>query len=212
MYHSGSGSTALAFRYTVVAGDTDADGILITAASLSVGNNGAKIADAAGNVRGSRSSTHRKLGPLGGHKVDTVRPTVTGVAVHGTTLTITFDETLGAAANLANSAFAVKKTPAGGNPQAVSLSGSPSISGDTVTLTLATAVVATDTGIKVSYTAPTTGTDNKISDAAGNDAQDFADKVASTNPAPRFPGERADGDRRGGEHGPGHRGGHGGGV
>ena len=75
----------------------------------------------------------------------------------GTALVITFDETLAAAANLANSAFAVKKTPSGGNEQTVGLSGSPSISGATVTLTLAAAAVHTDTGVKVSYTKPGLG-------------------------------------------------------
>ncbi|MYI67987.1 MAG: hypothetical protein F4103_04240, partial [Boseongicola sp. SB0673_bin_14] len=187
VYHSGSGSTALAFRYTVVKGDKDDDGIQVVGGGVKLGFGGAKIADEAGNEARTEDLNGPQLGPLGGHKVDGVRPTVTGVSVHGTTLTITFDETLGAAANLANSAFTVKKTPAGGNPQTVSLSGSPSISGDTVTLTLATAVVATDTGVKVSYTAPTTGTDNTIRDAAGNDVANFSDKVASTNPAPRFP-------------------------
>ena len=186
-YHSGSNSTELVFRYTVEEERKDTDGIVIASHSLLAGFSGGKIADADGNAATPQGLGHGALGPLAAHKVDGVRPKVKGVAVRGTTLTITFNENLGAAANLANSAFTVKKTPAGGNPQAVSLSGSPSISGDTVTLTLATAVLATDTGVKVRYNAPATGTDNTVRDAAGNDAESFPYQVASANSAPRFP-------------------------
>ena len=91
------------------------------------------------------------------HTVDGVRPTVSGAAVSGTTLAVTFNETLGAAANLATGSFSVKKTPSGGSETSVSLAGSPSVSGSVVTLTLGAAVVATDTGVKVSYTKPATG-------------------------------------------------------
>ena len=186
-YHSGSGTAALVFRYTVAEGLEDSNGILIAGYSLSVGHDGARIADRAGNVAGFTELGHPDFGPFVRHKVDGVRPKVKSVAVNGTTLTITFNEKLGAAANLANSAFTVRKKPAGGSEQTVSLSGSPSISGDTLTLTLATAVVATDTGVKVRYNAPATGTDNTVRDAAGNDAESFPFQVASTNAAPRFP-------------------------
>ena len=107
--------------------------------------------------------------PAGGRGAPGVRP---GVGERGLSSAITFEETLGAAANLANTAFTVKKKPAGGSEQPVSLSGSvsPSISGATVTLTLASAVVATDSGVKVSYGKPTTGSGNRIVDAVGNEA------------------------------------------
>ena len=95
--------------------------------------------------------------------VDITAPTVSSATVDGTALVITFNETLAAAASLANGAFAVKKTPSQGSEQTESLSGSPSISGATVTLTLAAAVkgytkpgtdsnTTTATGVKVSYT------------------------------------------------------------
>ena len=118
--------------------------------------------------------------------MDGVRPAVTGATVNGTALTITFEETLGAAANLANTAFTVKKKPAGGSEQTVSLSGSvsPSISGATVTLTLASAVVATDSGVKVSYGKPTTGSGNRIVDAAGNEAAGFTDQAVRNTSGP----------------------------
>ena len=110
---------------------------------------------------------------------DTDAPAVTGATVDGASLVITFDGDLAAAANLANSAFAVKKTPDGGSETTVSLTGFPSISDATVTLTLATAVLSTDTDVKVSYTKPTTGTNNVLEDANGNEVADFADQAVT---------------------------------
>ena len=111
---------------------------------------------------------------------DTTAPSVTGATVDGATLAIAFDETLAPAANLATSAFAVKKTPSGGSEESVVLSGSPAISGDTVTLTLALAVASTD-AVTVSYDKPASGTANKLEDAAGNEVASFADTTATNN-------------------------------
>ena len=129
--------------------------------------------------------------------VDTTAPTVSSAAVDGASLTITFDENLAAAANLANSAFEVKKTPTSGSEETVTLSGSPSISGATVTLTLAAAAVHDDTAVKVSYTKPTSGSDNTLKDAAGNEAASFTGQAVTNNTqagilAPDF--SPADGD------------------
>ena len=60
-----------------------------------------------------------------------------------------------------------------------------------MTLTLAQAVVSTDTDVKVSYAKPATGSDNTLKDAAGNEVADL-----------RRPGgdqrDRTGGERRGG--------------
>ena len=115
---------------------------------------------------------------------DTTAPTLSSATVDGTALVITFNETLAPAASLVNSAFTVKKTPSGGgNEQAQSLSGSPSISGATVTLTLAAAVAHNDTGVKVSYTKPASGSNNKLQDAAANEVAGFADQAVTNNTA-----------------------------
>ena len=145
-YASGSTTKELEFRYTVAEGDADSDGIAVAANALAL--NGGAIADGSGNAA---TLDHAALAAQSAHQVDGERPTVSSASVSGTTLTLTFDEPLGAAASLANTAFTVKKTPAGGTEQTVSLSGTPSISDTTVSLTLAAAVVATDTGVKVSY-------------------------------------------------------------
>ena len=110
---------------------------------------------------------------------DTTPPTVSSATVDGTSLVITFDEDLAAAANLANSAFTVEKTPDGQSEETVNLTSSPSISGATVTLTLASAVVPSDTDIKVSYDKPTTGSNNKLKDADDNEVASFTDQAVT---------------------------------
>ena len=111
---------------------------------------------------------------------DTTAPSVTGATVDGTTLAIAFDEDLAPAANLANGAFAAKKTPSGGSEESVALSGSPAISAATVTLTLAAAVASTD-AVTASYTRPASGTANALEDAAGNEVASFADTTVTNN-------------------------------
>ena len=72
------------------------------------------------------------------------------------------------ARTLANTAFAVKCTRAEGSVDLAATA--PTIAGKTVTLTLAAEVEATDTAVKVSYTRPTQGTNNRIADAQGNES------------------------------------------
>ena len=114
---------------------------------------------------------------------DTTAPAFASAAANGAALVITFDEDLAAAASLANSAFTVKKTASGGSEATVALSTSvaPVISGTTVTLTLGTALVSTDGSVKVTYTKPTTGSANKLVDAAGNETATFTDQTVTNN-------------------------------
>ena len=114
---------------------------------------------------------------------DTTAPAFESAAANGTSLVITFDEDLAAAASLANGAFTVKKTPSGGSEATVALSttSAPVISGKTVTLTLATALVSTDGSVKVTYTKPSTGTANKLVDAAANETATFTDQSVTNN-------------------------------
>ena len=104
---------------------------------------------------------------------DTAAPTFTSATVNGSTLVVTLSEDLGTAANLPNSAFTVKKGTSGTTQ---TLSGTPSISGSTVTLTLATAVTASDTAVKVTYTKPTSGSANKLRDRFSNETATFTDQ------------------------------------
>ena len=111
---------------------------------------------------------------------DQVAPAFESATVNGTTLEITFSEDLGAADSLANTSFTVKKTPQGGAEETVSFdSAAPVISGRTVTLTLASEVTSTDSKVKVTYAAPTSGTANRIVDASGNETEGFTDQFVA---------------------------------
>ena len=183
VYRSGIGTAALVFRYTVAEGDADADGISVGADALSP--NGGAITDLAGNAA---TATHAAPSAFTEHKVDGVRPVVSGAKVAGTELRVVFSEPLAAAASLANSAFAVTKAGA-----AVSLSGTPTVGGNVLTLTLASGLVASDTGVKVNYVKPTTGMGNRLIDAVGNEAAGFSDRdvtvVDEFNDRPGAPAE-----------------------
>ena len=57
-----------------------------------------------------------------------------------------------------------------------------------MTLTLATALVSTDTAVKVSYTKPATAGNNKLVDVAANATATFTDQPV-TNNTPRAPSD-----------------------
>ena len=116
---------------------------------------------------------------------DGAAPAASSATVTGTSLVIAFDDDLAAAPDLANGAFTVKKTPSGGTEQTETLTGSPSIDGRTVTLTLGSAAVSTDTSVTVSYTKPATGSGNRLADGNGNEVADFT--LSATNDTPDCP-------------------------
>lgn len=73
-YLSGSGSSVLLFRYTVVNGDSDADGITVGASLIA---NGGSLMDAAGNAA---QTTLNAVGSTTGVLVDALQPSVTNVS------------------------------------------------------------------------------------------------------------------------------------
>ena len=92
-------------------------------------------------------------------------PGLLRATVEGTTVTLAWDETLDTANPPPLSAFSVS---VGGST--VSLTGSPAVSGNLVTLALAAAPAAGQT-VAVTYADPTAGNDTgAVQDAAGNDA------------------------------------------
>ena len=171
-YASGSGTKMLEFAYTVAEGDTSGAGVAVLKDTLELNDGTIESSTAAGE---SATLAHARLDHDPTHRVDGITPTLSVAGVQGAKLTLIFDKPLDAAASLANDAFTVKKTQ-GGSEQNVSLSRSPAINGATVTLTLADAVLGTDTDVKVSYTRPATGTGNRLRDEAGNEVASFSDK------------------------------------
>ena len=181
-YEDGSSTETLTFAWTVAAPDESAVGVAVLADTLETGG---------GTIRSAATQADVALGHPGrdhdpAHKVDAVAPSAASASVSGSALTVTFDEDLAAAASLENGAFAVKRTPSGGTEAAVDLSTTvaPAISGRTVTLTLASAVVSGDTAVKVSYAKPASGSGNALVDAAGNEVADFADRAVSNVTGP----------------------------
>ncbi|WP_419858624.1 SwmB domain-containing protein [Candidatus Palauibacter irciniicola] len=171
-YNSGSGNATISFRYTVVAHATnvDTDGITVAANTLTVNDDGA-IKDAVGN---DATLTHTAIAANAAHKVDGVKPTVSGTAgivLVGSEVRITFTEALQTALPAA-SAFSVKLDNVA---QTLHATTPVAISGSTVTLTLAS---APGTGtLTVDYTQPT-GTATKLRDAAGNAVTTFTGTVS----------------------------------
>ena len=142
-----------------------------------------RLRTSTGTLDGSDGALLFRVNGTEGTTTDTTAPAFASAAADGAALVITFDEDLAAAASLANSAFTVKKTASGGSEATVALSTTvaPVISGTTVTLTLDTALVSTDGSVKVTYTKPTTGSANKLVDAASNETATFTDQTVTNN-------------------------------
>ena len=83
-YASGSGTSSLVFSYTVASGDTDSDGLAITANTLAQ-SGGSTIRDASNN---NATLTHAAITAQSAHTVDTTGPTAP-------TIDATADDTYG---------------------------------------------------------------------------------------------------------------------
>ena len=137
------------FRYRVVTGDIDTNGVSIAADSLSL--NGGTIEDGSNN---EADLDHRALRNQSRHKVEGIKPELAatrGAVVNGALLTLTYTETLDSASTPPSSAFFVSGGSSSRTVSGVTLSGS------TVKLTLSSAVAHWETGIRVSYTVPGPG-------------------------------------------------------
>lgn len=145
-YTSGSGTTALVFAYTIVAGDTDTNGISIGANALAL--NGGTIKDA---VLNNATITHSSVADNTSHKVDTTAPSAptlsptdnaTGVAI-GANLTATFAESIQFHSVVS---ITIKKTSDNSTVHAFTeadIAGAISISGAVLTINPATDLAAT---------------------------------------------------------------------
>ena len=110
-------------------------------------------------------------------------PRVSSATVNGATLKITFDEDLDATVP-PSSAFTVKRTPYGGEEETISASGTPAISGTTLTLTLAEPMTHIHTNVKVKYSQPS---NNRLTDRRSNAVASFSDAPVTNNtPSPMF--------------------------
>ena len=162
---STAGGDTWVFRYTVVAGDSDDDGVSIAANALE-----GDLEDAAGN---EATITHAAVAASTSHRVDTQGPRVTGVAVTGAgddnlflegdtiTATVTFDEEVDVATS-GSSAVRVRFM-IGTSQRTATYAGGD----DTTTLTFTYDVVAGDSG---AISLPANALEGEAEDAAGNQA------------------------------------------
>ena len=156
--------------------DAGADGHQV---DLAAGSNTVRVAVSKDSltttytVKLLRLVTQQQLGEVQG------APTVSTATVNGATLVLTFNETLSATSTPAAATFTVKVTPDVGSE---STRGVTAVAKDApkgqLTLTLASAVVSTDT-VTVSWEDDQTGTG--IKDASDSTAEDFTDQAVTNN-------------------------------
>ena len=167
------------FRYRVATGDTDTNGVSIAADSLSL--NGGKIKDDSDN---EADLDHRALGTQSRHKVDGIQPELAateGAVVDGSTLTLTYTETLDSTSTPPSSSFSLS---GGASSRTVS---NVALRGSAVDLTLSSAVAHWETGIRVGYTVPAGMGATPIQDRAGNDADRLSGAPVTNETPDRIP-------------------------
>ena len=167
------------FRYRVVTGDIDTNGVSIAAGSLSL--NGGTIKDGSNN---EADLDHRALRNQSRHKVEGIKPELAatrGAVVNGAMLTLTYTETLDSASTPPSSAFFVS-----GGSSSRTVSG-VAMSGSTVKLTLSSAVAHWETGVRVSYTVPAGMAAAPIQDRVGNNADGLSSEPVTNETPDRIP-------------------------
>ena len=179
VYHSGSGTTTLAFRYEVEEGDADDDGIEVLRAAV----------DGLVRYASSKAVAPAKveLSPQTGHLVDAVRPVLVsaGILANQRELILTWDKALDSASvpHPGDRGFYVWDY---GNKRQIQIS-VIAVHNKRVTLTLSSAVSATDQ-ILVSFRIPSL---SQLKDTVGNSAAGATafpvSIVQNANNSPEFP-------------------------
>jgi hypothetical protein len=176
-YISGSGTSALTFRYTLQAGDLDADGISVGALEA----NGGTLQDGAGN---DLDTTLNSVGSTGSVLVDAVAPTVSSVSVPSNDLYVA-GENLDFTVNTSEN---VTVNTAGGTPRIPLTVGSTTryasyLSGSgTSALAFRYAVQSGDEdadGVAVSAVVDLNG--GTLQDSAGNDLNTTLNSLGNTS-------------------------------
>ncbi|WP_201863684.1 SwmB domain-containing protein [Microvirga soli] len=173
-YVSGSGSSMLAFTYTVGTGDLSLD--LEYASSTALQLNGGAIRDAVGNNASLTLAHPGTAGSLGANKaivIDGVAPTVISASIDGSSLVLTYSEDMSVwgGANALISGFIVKV-----DSQIVAIANRVfGADGRTVVITLDSPVTKGQS-VEVIYEDPTSSDDgDAVQDVAGNDSPGFVD-------------------------------------
>ena len=184
-YSSGTGTTALVFSYTVVATDESSiHGIAVGRFGLAADNldlNGGTITTVATGE--NASPAYAPLMSDSGHLVNWARPTLSEAvtSTDGRRVLLRFSEDLDGEIVAINSGVGTLNFTFKVDGTTVAPGGSvATVSGNLVTLRLATALTSSTQTVTVSYTDPTSGDDSTgIEDLAGNDADSFTDQTVT---------------------------------
>ena len=165
----GGGTLQLVFSYTLTDGDGAHRSVFVDSNSLAL--NGGAIRDP-----DSELDADIEYQAAAEFFLPAEAPTLQSATVDGSTLTLTYSETLDNSAPLSASSFAVTVN---GSPRSVRGAG-PGQSN--VILLLDPAVVAGDT-VTVSYTAPSGTNAGRVQDTSGNAAASFSGQTVTNNTA-----------------------------
>ncbi|MYE10298.1 MAG: hypothetical protein F4X99_01265, partial [Gammaproteobacteria bacterium] len=174
-------TTTLDFTYTVAATDTS-EGLGFAANTLSLGTN---VTIRATGTTENAGLDHTAVAADTTRKVDGVLPMFESATVDGTTLKVTFNETMHTTA-ASSSAFTVRAVKGGDTTVISGAADSTTTNGAVYTVTLASAVADGATAT-VSYDSTATGAG--VYDAARNKAASFSNKAATNlkgNTVPAF--------------------------
>ena len=173
VYSSGHGTATLTFEYTVVSPNVSTQGIAVVVNTLEL--NGGTIT-AAGD--GSAADlAHQGLAHNSGHLVDASAPWVTFAAVNGSTLTLTFNESLDENSQPPGSAFTVTATATDATVRSIPGTGTATLDGATAKVTLTLAANQGET-LTLAYTKPAS---NPLRDVIGNETAALTGRQAVNN-------------------------------
>ncbi len=173
VYSGGHGTATLTFDYTVVSPNLSTQGIAVLVNTLEL-NNGTITAVGDGSAA---DLDHQGLAHNSGHLVDASAPWVTFAAVKGSTLTLTFNESLDENSQPPGNSFNVSAKGTGSTTSIIPGANTATVEGATVKVGLAYAPNQADT-LKVSYALPTSG---KLRDVFGNEVAAFSSRQTANN-------------------------------
>ena len=192
-YASGSGTAALVFSYTVLAGDLDRDGISWEADALALAGGTIRLTTDDPSIVVNAALAHEGEDAQAAHRVDAVAPSLVSETVEDTTLELVYDEALDGGSEPAASAYTVAVTV--GTTTTNPTVSAVAVAGTTVTLTLS-AAPADGATVTVSYTVPTGTGAMPVRDVAGNNAGPLTNRSVSVGAALRLVGGTGDHEGR----------------
>jgi len=170
VYISGSGSSSLVFRYTVLDGQLDIDGI---SAGSAINLQGGTVKDGSGN---DVVLTLSNIASTTGVKVDAVKPAISSAArTDNTHIIVKLSEDCSNLATANNGGFTVEQTGTSGITYAVGAT-AQGTDASHVVLTVADMGISAKEGVTVKYTAGGNGT---IQDTVGNTLATDAGKAVA---------------------------------